>query len=197
MKKNKKIIIIGAILLALIIYIVYISGYDFRLFRNTPEKYKSGTQATSQKYASDSLKLVSQMHRLIEEHRESFHSGEYDNSTQIIIDTIMYSSDFNRISFFVITKNLVKKQLKSEKSYQWYYDATCYIGQRIQDSFALKWVGPNYTNSYDREHISKEIKNYFFKKRASEPGYKGEKKYNIDDTRYWTSSDWKNLNPKK
>ncbi|MEY8761856.1 hypothetical protein [Chryseobacterium tongliaoense] len=197
MKKNKKIIVIGAIFLALIIYIVYINGYDFRLFKNTPEKYRSETQVTSQKYTSDSLKLVNQMHSLIKEHKESFYSGEYDNSTQIIIDTIMYSSDFNRITFFVITKNPVKKLSKPEKNYQWYYDATCYIGQRIQDSFNLKWVGPNYTNSYDLEHISKEIENYFFKKRASEPAYNGEKKYNINDTRYWTSSDWKNLNPKK
>ncbi|MCJ7935384.1 MAG: hypothetical protein MUW56_17610 [Chryseobacterium sp.] len=80
-----------------------------------------------------------------------------------------------------------------DKNYNWYYNATCYLGIKEQDSFLLSWIGPNYTNSYDMKDISKRIRNYYLKQRSSSAN-NSDAKYNIDDIRYWNySKDWQKI----
>jgi len=175
-------------------YLLYIYGcYDFKSYKETPKEYLSNTFINKKKYSLDSANITLQIRGFINGHQDSFYSKEYDESTQIIVDTILYSHDYKKIATFIITKNPTAKQLSPDKNYQWYYDATCYLGMRQDDSFLLSWIGPNYTNFYDMESISKKIRNYYFKQRYSSTNNTDDK-YNIDDIRYWNDNkDWEKI----
>jgi hypothetical protein len=193
---KKKIIVITAIaiLLLLFLYFRYIYGwYEFKFYKETPKEYVNNTVVNKKNYSSDSSNIVLQLQGFVKNHQESFFSKEYDQSTQIIVDTIVYSPDYKKIATFIIAKNSTNKQLMPDKKYRWYYDATCYLGTKQQNSFILGWNGPNYTNSYDIESISGRIKNYYFRQKSSNTDTNRED-YNLDDIRYWSKSiDWKNL----
>ncbi|ATL45205.1 hypothetical protein OZ664_09920 [Elizabethkingia sp. HX WHF] len=197
---KKVIIVIATISLGILFfYFLCIYGWSgFGFYKTTPKEYINKTNVNKSIYSSDSIKIATQMHMLIEKHQESFYSKEYDKSTQIIIDTILYSPDYKKIAAFIVTRNSTSKQLMPNKNYSWYYDATCYIGIKSQDSISLNWIGPNYNNSYSLEEITKNIRNYFFRERASDTSDHKVTDYNIDDIRYWKKSmDWKNLEYKK
>ncbi|MBW8361666.1 MAG: hypothetical protein K0M56_05700 [Kaistella sp.] len=157
MKKKIVIVAVLVILVVLFLYFRYIYGwYEFKFYKETPENYVNNTVINKEKYSSDSAIIVNQVKGFIRNHQEPFHSEEYDKSTQIVVDTILYSPDFKKIGAFIIAKNSTDKQLMPDKNYKWYYNATCYLGMKQEDSLLLSWIGPNYTNSYDLEGISKE-----------------------------------------
>ncbi|MGC4128048.1 MAG: hypothetical protein QM564_00500 [Bergeyella sp.] len=193
---NKKIIIVAVlvILVVLFLYFRYIYGwYEFKFYKETPKEYVNNTIINKEKYSSDSANIVLQIQGFVKSHQESFYSKEYDESTQIIVDTILYSPDYKKIAIIIIAKNPTNKQLIPDKKYKWYYNATCYLGIKQEDSFLLSWIGPNYTNSYDMEDISKRIRSYYFKQRSSSIN-NNDDKYNIDDIRYWKDSkDWQKI----
>jgi hypothetical protein len=197
--KNKIIIVVIIVILVLLFfYLRYIYGwYEFKFYKETPKEYVSNTIINKEKYSSDSVNIVLQIQGFVKDHQESFYSKEYDESTQIVVDTILYSPDYKKIAVFVIAKNPINKQRIPDKNYKWYYNATCYLGIKEQDSFLLNWIGPNYTNSYNIESISKKIRNYYFKQRSSSTN-NSDDKYNIDDIRYWKDSkDWQKIENNK
>lgn len=198
MKKKIIIIAILVILVVLFLYFRYIYGwYEFKFYKETPKEFVNNTIINKEKYSSDSANIVLQIQGFIKNHQESFNSKEYDESTQIVVDTILYSPDYKKIAVFVIAKNPINKQRIPDKNYKWYYNATYYLGIKEQDSFLLNWIGPNYTNSYNIESISKKIRNYYFKQRSSSTN-NSDDKYNIDDIRYWKDSkDWQKIENKK
>lgn len=192
---KKKIIVITAIaiLLSLFLYFRYIYGYEFNFYKETPKEYLNNTVVNKKNYSSDSSNIALQLQGFVKNHQESFYSKEYDESTQIMVDTIVYSPDYKKIATFIIAKNSTNKQLMPDKKYRWYYDATCYLGTKQQNSFILGWIGPNYTNSYDIESISGKIRNYYFRQKYSNTDNNREN-FNLNDIRYWSKSiDWKNL----
>lgn len=195
-RKMKKIFFITPLLIVglLFLYFQYICGwYEFKLYKKTPKEYVSNTFINKKKYSLDSANIVIQIQGFVKNNQESFYSKEYDESTQIIVDTILYSPDYKKIATFIIAKNSTKKQLMPNKNYKWYYDATCYLGTKQDDSFLLSWIGPNYTNSNDMESISKKIRSYYFKQKSSSTDNGGDK-YNIDDVRYWNDNEkWEKI----
>lgn len=194
MKKKIIIIAILAILVVLFLYLRYIYGwYEFKFHKETPKEYVNNTIINKEKYSSDSANIMFHIKGFLKNHQESFYSKEYDESTQIIVDTILYSPDYKKIATIIIAKNPTNKQLMSDKKYKWHYNATCYLGTKKNDSLLLNWIGPNYNNSYDMESISKKIRNYYFKQRSSSTN-NSDNKYNIDDVRYWEySKDWQKI----
>ncbi|PZU78919.1 MAG: hypothetical protein DI529_17750 [Chryseobacterium sp.] len=194
MKKYIFIFIVFVILIFLFFYFRYIYGWnEFKFYKETPKEYINNSTINKEKYSSDSASIVFQIQGFVEKHQESFYSKEYDKSTKIIVDTIIHSPDYKKIATFIIAKNSISKQQIPNGNYNWYYDATCYLGIKKQDSFLLSWIGPNYTNSYDMKDISKRIRTYFFKQRSSNPN-NSDDKYNIDDIRYWNyDKDWQKI----
>lgn len=177
----------------LFLYFRYIYGwYEFRFYKETPKEYISNNLPNKGKYSSDSTDIVFQIRGFIKNHKESFYSKDNDESTQIIVDTILYNPDYNKIATFIITKNSTSKQLIKDKNHKWYYDATCYLGAKHNDSLSLTQIGTHYGNS-DMKSISQIIRNYYFRERSSDPNHSNNT-YNFNDIRYWSNSkDWKKI----
>lgn len=196
MKKKIIIVAVLVILVSLFLYFRYVYGwYEFKFYKEAPKEYVSNTVISKENYSSDSANIVLQIQGFVKNHQESFYSKEYDESTQIIVDTILYSPDYKKIATFIIAKNPSNKQLKPDKKYKWYYDGFLYIGNKDRDSFKINSTGEGRRNYKEIKELSDVLRNLFFEKYSSTKDNKGnEKLYNLNDIRYWEKSvDWENL----
>ena len=95
-----------------------------------------------------------------------------------------------------MVKNPTYRQLAPPKNLAWYYDATCYLGVRKSDTIGLSFVGPVFTNASDKERISHIIRTACFRNFATKDSTDAYA-YNINDTRFWTSPIWKEIEKKE
>lgn len=165
----------------------------------TPKEFLNHTVIEKEDYAKDSIEIIRQFKISLKKHEEFFYSKAYFDATQIIIDSIIYSPDFNKLVVFVITKNPTYRQLMPDKKHNWYYDATCYLGVRQNDTISLSWIGPNFSNSPNKKELSKMMRDTYFTKYAAIKDTSGEYKYkyNIGDIRFWDCPIWKEIEEEK
>ena len=133
-------------------------------------------------------------------HEESFSNPEYFDSTELIVDTIIYDSSLKKIGVFVIAKNPVFRNPYSDSKLPYYFNASCYLGKRKysdSSSFELKRLGPfRLVNFEDGQVIRQAIRSYYFLELATLVNEQGDLtfKYNLDDKRFWESSTgWKRM----
>lgn len=182
----------------LLISFLFYSCEGVKLKKYTPKEFLNHNVTKKEDYAKDSSEVVRHLKDLLLKREDFFNNKAYFDSTQLIIDSIIYSPDFNKLAVFAITKNPVKKQLAPDDNYEWYYDATCYLGVRQNDMISLSWLGPSFTNSYDKSELSGIIRDFYFTNFASENRvelYAYE--YNLNDIRFWNCSIWKEIENKK
>lgn len=159
----------------------------------TPVEFLNRTTNNTTNYTKDSVAIVGQLKGSIARHEGFFYSKEYFDSTQIIADTILYAPGFNKLAVFVMAKNPTYRQLAPDKDYEWYYNATCYLGIRQGDTLDLKWEGPNFSNSYNKNELSKMMRHsYFTEFAAKDTSANARYKYNLDDIRFWDGPIWQN-----
>ena len=164
---------------------------EFRKNTDTPDQFLNKTVAKKEDYTKDSLTISTKLKALLLQHEDFFYSKEYFEGTDIIIDTILYSPDFNKLAVLVLTKNPTSRQLMPTENEMWYYNATSYLGVRQSDTISLSWLGPSFTNSTDRQEQSKYIRQECFRTFVSkDTKEKYPHKYNLNDVRFWTSSEW-------
>lgn len=160
----------------------------------TPNEYLNHTIISAENYTADSVQISKQLKSYVLAYRDFFNNSAYCDSTELIIDSILYSPGFNKIAAFLITKNPVDRQLIPNYHYKWYYDATCYLGIRQKDSIELYWIGPSFTNSYNRDELNNITRNSYFTdfatKDTSGPYIY---KYNLNDSRFWDCSIWREI----
>jgi hypothetical protein len=190
MKRNSIIMVIGFAGVLLFLYFKYIYGWlEFRRNTDTPEEYVSHILINKEQYRKDKQQIQHTMKTFVTNHEGFFHSDEYFDSTEIIIDTILYNAEFNKLAILLITKNPTYRQLIPERNHKWYYDATCYLGIRQSDTIILKWVGPVFSNGFDFKSISQDIQEATFRTFVT-PDTTDIYDYNIDDVRFWSSAIW-------
>jgi hypothetical protein len=195
--KRKSVLIIASLFLICLTYgyFKYVHGWmEFHKKTDTPKDYLSNTVIKKEDYIRDSVTLLIEFQKFLRNHQNSFYKKEYFDSTQLIIDTIMYSPDFNKVAVFVITKNPTFRQLTPNKDFSSYYDAYCYLGIRLNDGFNLKWLRRFYPiNWYDRNEISNEIRDAYFNEFSVLKDINGlsQYKYNLNDKRFWECPVWK------
>ena len=200
MKKAK--ILFAGIFLVLgltFFYFTFLYGcLEFRRNTDTPEKFLNHSIIRQEDYNKDKSTLLVQFKKLIEEHSGFFKSSEYFEGTEIIIDTIVYNSKYDKLAILIITKNPTSRQLIPTRNEAWYYNATSYLGVRLNDSISLSWLGNNFTNSTDSAEISHDIREACFRNFVTTDTV-GEyaHKYNLNDTRFWTSNEWVKIEKKK
>ena len=143
-------------------------------------------------YLKDSLSVIINLKKSLEKHEGFFNSNEYFDSTQVIIDTMIYSSDLKKLAIFVIIKNSTKRQLVADQRSEFYYNGNCFLGNRKNDSVSLYSIGPSSSNSTNKNELSKIMRNTYFTKYATVKDANGKLKYkyNIGDIRFWTCSIW-------
>jgi hypothetical protein len=172
----------------------YYSCEGLRQKQLTPARYLSRNQPQRQQYVADSIKTVKELTSLLLSRKSFFSNNAYWDATGVMVDTILYNANFDRLAVLVMTKNSVDRQLKPDKNYHWYYDATCYLGVRKNDSIVLHWIGPSFTNSYDSVELSGIIRNYYFTEFANnDTSGKVTYKYNLNDTRFWEDAIWQQV----
>lgn len=127
-------------------------------------------------------------------HEDFYYSQENFEGTEIIIDTILYSPEYDKLVILMITKNPTSRQLRPEKNELWYYDATSYLGVRQNDSIILSQLGYNFNNSNDLSALSHILRQASFRTFVSKDttGVNSHK-YNLNDIRFWTSQEWEEI----
>ena len=192
MKKTIFISISVVVLGLTIYYFKNIYGWkEFRKNTDTPDQFLNKTVIKKEDYTKDSLTLLAKFKALLLQQEDFFNSEEYFEGTDIIIDTILYSPDFNKLAVLVLTKNPTSRQTMPNENEEWYYNATSYLGVRQSDTIGLSWLGPSFTNSPDRQEQSNYIRQKCFRIFVSkDTAEKYAHKYNLNDVRFWTSSEW-------
>ncbi len=171
---------------------------DFRKNTDTPDQFLNKTVVKKEDYTKDSLTILAKLNVLLLQHEDFFYSKEYFEGTDIIIDTIIYSPDLSKLAVLVLTKNPTSKQLMPTKNEIWYYNATSYLGIRQSDTINLSHLGPDFTNSTDRQEQSGYIRQACFRTFVSkDTTEKYAHKYNLNDVRFWTSSEWQKIEEDK
>lgn len=131
----------------------------------------------------------------------------YDSLTQVIIDTIFYSPNKNKLAFFVIDKIENKKRYKGityEQAQKMeelgnlpyeghHYNAYAFIGKRDGNNINIKDFSVINIGKYrDIEKIRGKLKKLFFQEYSNinEKGYE----YNLNDVEFWQNdnvwNDW-------
>lgn len=142
-------------------------------------------QVNIENYFKDKVIIKNKLSGLLNQHVGFFSSKEYNNYSEIIVDTIIHNPDFQKMAILIIVKNPTTQQLVPSKADEFYYNATCFIGKKNKESLSLFWMGPNFTNSYDLKKIKKIVRNKFIDDKRF--------KYNIADNDFWTSDIWKKM----
>ena len=164
---------------------------EFRRNTDTPERFLNKTVVKKEDYTKDSLQLTATLQELLLQHKGFFYSKEYFEGTEIIIDTILHSPDLNKLAVLVLTKNPTSRQLMPNKDKVWYYDGTSYLGVRQNDTIRLSWVRSTYSHFHDQQELSNYVREVFFRTYVSkDTTVKYAHKYNFNDVRFWTSSEW-------
>lgn len=146
-------------------------------------------------HENDKAKLLTSLKESLRKHESSFYSKEYYDSTELMIDTIFYNEKKNKIALFAITKNPTSRQLNPNKSYEFYYDAFCFLGKKnvVTDTWNIIWFNVFNLINYDNPNEVKErIKIRYFNELATVKDTTGNPfyKYNLNDKRFWESPAW-------
>jgi hypothetical protein len=164
----------------------------------TPQEFLNHTIIGKENYSKDSMEVLKELKGLLLKQEGFFDNKAYFDSTQLIIDSIIYSPDFSKLAVFIITKNPSHRQLLPDRNYDWYYDATCYLGVRKNDTISLSFVGPSFTNSYNKSELSSIIRDAYFTDFATKDTIGLHTyKYNMNDVRFWNCSVWKEIEDEK
>lgn len=169
-----------------------------RLKKYTPKEFLNHTLVNKSDYTKDSILLIKQFGIQLSKHEDFFNDTAYFDSTQLIIDSIIYSPDLKKMAAFIITKNPTYRQIMPDEKYEWYYEATLYLGVRQNDSISLSWPGPSFTNSYNKRELSHLIRDSYFTEFVTKDSIGPHTyKYNLNDIRFWNCSIWKEVEDKK
>jgi hypothetical protein len=84
------------------------------------------------------------------------------------------------------------------EKYDFYYNATAYLGIRQKDTISLSFLGPSFSNSIDKKELSKLIRQTFSRTFVSkDTTVEYANKYKLNDTRFWTGSEWNKIEEDK
>ena len=194
---KKTFLIISAVVVfgLAVYYFTNIYGWmELRKNTDTPDEFLNRTVNNKKDYTKDSLLILQELKQLLLQHENFFYSKEYFDGTDIIIDTIVYSPDLNKLGILILTKNPTSRQLMPTKNAEYYYNATVYLSIRQKHTFELSWLGASFTNSIDKQELSNDIREACFRTFVTKgTTERYAYKYNMNDKRFWTSSVWQKI----
>lgn len=161
------------------------------------------------KYSSGGKQVEAVIKDMIINNEGPFYPGKYDEDTEVIIDTLLYSPDLRRVALLSILKiknsKLYKDQSKDAISFLEketgvpykgdHYDARAFIGYISQDQKidSLRWLRIFNLNEFKSiENISEKFRRAYFEKLSEVQDEKGSKpyKYNFGDVKFWNGPIW-------
>ena len=158
-------------------------------------KYFVRTIAPSNIYSKDSVELLI-ISKYFMKHRIGAFGGEtFHEDKQIILDSILYSPDLNKVVFWVVTKDSTT-HLTDEKMPDMLF---CYNGhilyairKSVNDTLMVReysFYSTVFNNSYEMAHNSLYNES-FINKRISNIKSNPESAHNYDDIRSWKEPMW-------
>lgn len=189
MKKFGSIIITLVIFFSALIFYYFKFIYKNDLFKipdtRTPVAFLSQVVVTPDRYTADSMLLLEDVKAGILSDKLTFY-GHFNHESGLIIDTIVYSPDQQKVAVLILVKNPTSQLEKYPKEYKWYYSGHCFIGKRGTNSFSIKSYGGFVQNNFDEWELSDQLKEGFFDKWAGRQGGT----YNLNDRRFWNDHFW-------
>jgi hypothetical protein len=167
-------------------------------WKATPKKYLNNVRVATSRYRQDSLQIVGILTDKIRQKMPPFESSDYSDTTQLFVDTIIYEKTLKKMLALVITQNPMsskKYRLPEEVNYNFYFDAYCFLGEKLEDQekWNLKWFNVlNLINYYDHHKASDRIKWKYFYELAAVRDTSGKSafRYNANDVRFWAGPVW-------
>lgn len=175
----------------------------------TPKEFISKVEVSEKKYSQDSIKLTELIQKEIKEHKGDYYAKSYDEHTEIIIDSIIYSPDNKKTFFFIInrvenkkvypddlTPQEIEKIVKeTELPYEGYhYEGKAYIGVRegVDNLIINNFFRINTAKYNTIKEVRTRLNQLFFEEYSAvnEKGYE----YNPDDIRFWENKNVWNFN---
>ena len=89
----------------ILVFIFLYSCERMKQKKYTPKEFLNNTVVKKDDYTKDSVELIKQLKTLLVKHEDFFYSKAYFDSTQLIIDSIIYSPDLKKLAAFVIFTN--------------------------------------------------------------------------------------------
>jgi hypothetical protein len=71
----------------------------------TPKAYLNKSKPSDAVYRQDTVALRGQLLKRLAAQQGFFQNSAYDSSTDLLINTVLYSPDFNKAAVLVMTKN--------------------------------------------------------------------------------------------
>jgi hypothetical protein len=162
---------------------------SFKLNTDTPKQYLNHSIPSRQRYLEDKQTLLQEFKILLKNQKSFFNDSSFsDSTTTIIIDTIVYSPNFNKMAILIIAKNPTYKQLRPKMGTNWFYNSTCYLGIKRVENIDLRMCGPTFTNTDNLKDASEFIREGCFRNFV----VKNSEIYsfNVNDKRFWDSKIW-------
>jgi hypothetical protein len=161
----------------------------------TTDQYLNKTAVSDSTYFADSTFFMQNIDSLIEDQASAFYPKSYSSTSQIFIDTIVYSPDSLKSAFFVILKKPNSSLLVSDNPKGFHFDAKCFLAQRdsISEPWKVKWFRIMDINRYSEyESISSQIQKRYFEDLVKIKDESGKSRYgvNLNDVRFWDSPAW-------
>lgn len=175
----------------LLLLLVLLASCQDQTFKSpTPAAYLNKSKPAEAVYRNDTVMLKARLLQSLNAKQDFFTNSAYDSSTQLLIDTVVYSPNFKKAAVLVMTKNPTNRQLIPDTTSPFYYDGTAFLVMR-KDSLLLEWMGPNFSNSNSKTRLSQQMRDYFFNAFADKDSSKQYySPYNLDDKRFWDTSIW-------
>jgi hypothetical protein len=158
----------------------------------TPNEFINQVSPESEKYSKDSIELEKQFKKQLLARKDFFQNSSYTDSTIVTVDSIIYSSSLNKLSVFILVTNPTSRQLAPNSKHALYFEGTCYLAIRQKDSMLVKWLGPSFSNSYDKNELREIMRDSYFTESANRKP-ESDCKYNLNDYRFWDCPIWAKL----
>lgn len=160
----------------------------------TPTRYKYLDTISTEVYKKNAIEISDSVGNRIRFKIDPYYPKEYDSLTEILVDTILFSPQNDRIAFFVITKNSNDKLLDKGGRNEFHYNVHCFVGILAGSNIRkIGWVSAfSIFNYNDRNSASHDIRYYYFVDLTNRKNMKNEStfKYNFDDVRFWNGPLW-------
>tara|TARA_R110000868_G_C10868093_1_gene762048 strand:- start:890 stop:1471 length:582 start_codon:yes stop_codon:yes gene_type:complete len=161
----------------------------------TPDSYLNKTTISDASYRTDSSFFSHKIDSLIKNKESAFYPKSYSSTSEIYIDTIVYSPDSLKSAFFVILKKPNSSLLVSDNPKGFHFDAKCFLAQRdsISEPWKVKWFRIMNINRYSEyESISSQIQKRYFEDLIKIKDETGKSRFgvNVNDLRFWDSPAW-------
>ena len=122
-------------------------------------------------------------------------SKQFDSTTSIFLDSIIYSPDKNKMVIFVISK-INDSKLAQPLNYKtkFHYNANyLYCIRSVNDIKISNYSSFNLTHWETYKDVKTRLKEECFEDRTQEGTQNKEPIYNIDDKRFWQSEDFNDI----